>query len=113
MMDRIYKSKKKMGIRSNRGKMYIYHKVVVAGYIKDVWFDKTIITNIFALKNLIQKYRVTYDILDQMFNVHCKEINKPNMHFRMHESGLHYYDPDENFSSVTIAVENRKHYSKE
>ena len=39
--------------------MVIYHKAVVAGYIKDVCFDKTAITNIFSLKILIQQYRVT------------------------------------------------------
>ena len=47
--------------------MVIDHKAVVSGYIKDVWFDKTTITNIFYIKNLIQQYRVTYDSLDQMF----------------------------------------------
>ena len=62
-MERIYKSKKKMRLLSNEGEIVIYHKSVVAGYIKDVWFDKTAITNIFALKNLIQQYRVTYDSL--------------------------------------------------
>ena len=58
-----------MRLRSNGGKMVIDQKLVVEGYIKDVWFDKTAITNIFYLKNLIQKYRVTYDILDQIFIV--------------------------------------------
>ena len=33
--------------------MVIDHKAVVSGYIKDVCFDKTAITNIFALKNLV------------------------------------------------------------
>ena len=31
--------------------MLIDHKAVAAGYIKDVWFDKTAITNIFASRN--------------------------------------------------------------
>ena len=61
---------------------------MVAGYIKYVWFDKTAITNIFALNNLIQQYRVAYESLNQMFIVH-HEGKKTNMHFRMHESGLH------------------------
>ena len=69
MLKRIYKSKKKMRLRINGGEMVIYHKAVVAGCIKDVWFDKTDITKIFSLKNLIQKYRVNYDSLDQ--NFHC------------------------------------------
>ena len=70
MVERIYKSKNKMILHSNGGEIVIYHKAVVAGCIKDLWFDKTAITNIFALKNLIQQYRVTYYSLDQMFIVH-------------------------------------------
>jgi hypothetical protein len=31
-----------------------------------------------------------------MFVVHHELENKPNMEFRMHESGLHYYDPRKN-----------------
>ena len=52
--------------------MVIYHRTVVSGYIKDVWFDKTNITNIFALKNLMQQYRVTYDSLDKKNIVHIE-----------------------------------------
>ena len=69
--------------------MVIDHKVVLSGYIKDVWFDNIAITNIFSLKNLIQQYRVTYNILDQILIVHLEENNNPNIHFRMHESGIH------------------------
>ena len=61
MAERIYKSKKKMILCSNGGKIVIYKKKVLAGYIKDVLFDKTAITNIFDLENLIQQYIVTYD----------------------------------------------------
>jgi hypothetical protein len=45
------------------------------------------------LSNVIKQYRVTYNSDDQMFVVHRESKNKPNMEFRMHESGLHYYDP--------------------
>ena len=64
MAERIYKSNKKTRLHSNGGKMVIYHKAVVAGYIKDAWFDKTAITDIFLPNNLIQQYRVTYDSLN-------------------------------------------------
>ena len=47
IVESIYKSKNKMRLCSNGGKMGINHKAVIAGYIKDVWFDKTAITNIF------------------------------------------------------------------
>jgi hypothetical protein len=46
---------------------------------------------------------VTYDSDDQMFVVHRKPENKPNMEFQMHESGLHYYDPRNNeFTFILI-----------
>ena len=101
-----------MRLRSNGGKMAIYHKAVVEGYIKDVWFYNTAITNICSLKNLIHQYRVTYYILDQMFIVHHEENNNPNMHFIMYESGLQYYDPAEYFTFVTTVSDNNKQYSK-
>ena len=71
MVKKVYKLKKNMRLRSNGGKIVIDPKTVLAGYIKDVWFDKTDINNIFSLKNLIQQYRVTYYSLNQMFIVCC------------------------------------------
>ena len=35
------------------------------------------------------------------------------MHFRMHDSGLHYYDPDEYLTFVTTVADNRKNYIKQ
>jgi DNA gyrase/topoisomerase IV subunit B len=46
-----------------------------------------------ALRNMIDKYRVTYDSEDLMFVFQRELDNKPDMESRMHESGLHYYDP--------------------
>ena len=54
ILESICKSKKLMILRSNGVKMVIDHKAVVAGYIKNVWFDKNAITGIFSLKNMIQ-----------------------------------------------------------
>ena len=45
------------------------------------------------MSNLIKQYRVTYDSEELSFVVHREVAGKPNMEFRMHESGLHYYDP--------------------
>jgi hypothetical protein len=63
------------------------------GYNKTVWFSTRAITNIIALRNLIDQYRVTYDSDDLMFIVHPETESKPKMEFKMHKSGLHYYDP--------------------
>ena len=82
-----------MRLKSNGGEMLVDLKAKVPGYKKSVWFSTKAITNIIALSNLIEQYRVTYDSDDRMFVVHRESENKPNMEFRMHESGLHYYDP--------------------
>ena len=83
------------------------NKAVVEGYIKYVWFDKPPITNIFSLKNLIHKCRITYYSLNQMFIFHPEENNKPTMHLKIHESGLQYYDPSEDFTFVTTVEDNK------
>jgi hypothetical protein len=72
------------------------------------------ITNILALRNLIQQYHVTYDSNDLMFVVHREFENKPNMEFRMHQSGLHHYDPRENgqFTFVSTVSENKEGLTK-
>ena len=85
---------------------------MVSGYIKDVWFDKNTINNTFSLKKMINKYRVTCDSLDQMIIVHWKK-KKTNMHFIMHESGFHFYDPAEYLTFVTTVSDNKKHYREQ
>jgi hypothetical protein len=82
-----------MRLKSNRGTMVVYPRANITGYNKTFWFSTRAITNNIALRNLIDQYRVTYDSDDVMFVVHRESENKPIMKFRMHESGLHYYDP--------------------
>jgi hypothetical protein len=110
----IKKSKKSMKLQSNGGTMTVNHKASITSYEHEVWFDKNAITNIIALSNLITQYRVTYDSNDKMFVVHRTSVNLPNMHFRMHSSGLHYYDPrDENFSfNIQTVTENKAGFTK-
>ena len=86
-----HKSPDTMRLKSNAGSMLVNKKATLPGYKSKVWFSTRAITNIIALSNLIQQYRVTYDSDELMFVVH-REPEKPNMDFKMHESGLHYYD---------------------
>ena len=44
--------------------------------------------------------------------IHCEGKNKPNMHFRMQQGGIPYYEPDEDFTFVTTISDNKKTYSK-
>jgi hypothetical protein len=87
------KSKSSMRLKSKGGTMTVSRKATLPVYNKSVWFSTIAITNIIALHNPIEQYRVTYDIDDLMFVVHRESESKPNMEFRIHESGLHYYDP--------------------
>jgi hypothetical protein len=103
----------KMRLQSNGGSMTVTQKATMSGYKKKVWYSKDAITNIIALSNLIQQYHVTYDSRDQIFVVHREDQGKPNMEFRMHESGLHYFQPGkEDFVFVSTVSGNREGYTQ-
>ena len=93
MVNKISKSKKTIRLQSNGGSMMIDNKASIDGYPLKAWFSKKAITNILALSNLTQQYRVTYDSNDHVFIIHRESEGKTNMEFKMHSSGLHYYDP--------------------
>jgi hypothetical protein len=113
LVNKSFKSKDSMSLRSNGGTMLVTRKAKVAGYHKEVWYDKKAITNIVALRNMQKQYRVTYDSLDQAFVVHRQDYGKPDMYFHEHQSGLHYYDPRKNeFTFVNTVTENLEGFSK-
>jgi hypothetical protein len=68
-----------MRLKSNGGTMVVTRKATMPGYNKDVWFSTRSITNIIALSNLIQQYRVTYDSDDNMCVLHRESQGKPNV----------------------------------
>ena len=73
--------------------MLVTYMAKMAGYHKNIWFSNIAITNIIALRNIIQQYPVTYDSEDKMFIVHQEAEDKLNTEFIMHKSELHYYNP--------------------
>jgi hypothetical protein len=111
----ISKSRSNMRLKSNGGTMVVTRKATVEGYNKTVWFSTRTITNIIALRNLIDQYRVTYDSDDLMFVVHQESESKPNMEFKMHKSGLHYYDPrkEHHLTFVNTFSENKTGFTKQ
>jgi len=93
--------------------MKIRHKASITGYHHEVWLSKFAITNIIALSNLIKQYQVTYDSRDEMFVVHRQNANLPNMEFKMHSRGLHYYEPTkQDFTFINTVGKNKKAFSK-
>ena len=94
--------------------MMVMLQAHVPGYHKPIWFKKSMITNIIALRNLIQQYHVMYDSINETFMVHQESHGKPNMQFWMHSSGLHYFDPrDESFTFINTITENMKQFTKQ
>ena len=83
-------------MESNGGCLKANHKGKAEGYWNDPWYDKNAIANIIALKNLKTQHRVTYDSASSgNFIVHREAEGLPNIEFKMHSSGLHYYNPRE------------------
>jgi hypothetical protein len=93
LVSKTSKYKSSMRLKINGGTMAVSHKATLPGYHKSVWFSTRAINTIIALRNLIEQYRVTYYSDDLMFVEHRETESKPNMEFRMHESGLYYDDP--------------------
>ena len=74
---------------------------MVNGYRNIVWFSENDIINIIALSNLRLQHLVIYRSEEMIFIFNRESEGKPNMQFRMHESGMHYFDPrDQEFTFV-------------
>jgi hypothetical protein len=114
LVSKISKSISSMRLKSNNGTMVVTQKAMMEGYNKNVWFSTRAITNIIALRNFIDQYRVTYGSDDLMFVVHRESESKQNMEFKMHKSGLHYYDPikEQHLNFVNTVSENKTGFTK-
>lgn len=113
MVSNIPKTAEPLTLRSNGGSMKVHNIASIGKGKPDVWFSTKAITNILLLKDTISTYRVTYDSYDEAFIVWREARGLPNMIFRMHSSGLHFYDPNrEEFSFVVTVDDNMKMFSK-
>jgi hypothetical protein len=102
-----------MRVVTNGGTLSTNKKSSWPGYQNKIWYSRSAITNIIALKNVKKQYRVTYDSNDEYFVVHRESEGKPNILFRMHPCGLHYFDPkDQDFMFVSTVAENKKEFTK-
>jgi fumarate hydratase class II len=70
LLSKISKSISSMRLKINGSTMVVTRKATIEGYNKTVWFSTRAITNIIALRNLIDQYCVKYDSDDLMFVVH-------------------------------------------
>jgi hypothetical protein len=114
LVSKTRKSTTSMRLKSNGGTMLVTRKAIMPGYNKDFWFSTRAITSIIALSNLIQQYSVTYCSDDKMCVVQWESQGKPNMEFRMHKCGLHYYDPrnKNHLAFVNTVSESKEGFTK-
>ena len=95
LVEDIHKVKIGCKIGGTGGTLRVTHKSSQKGYNHKFWFDDKAIANIYALCNVIEQYRVSYDSAKStLIWVHRKERNgMPDVEFKKHPSGLHYWDP--------------------
>ena len=90
LVSRVWKTDDSMTVHGNGGTLTTNSMACVENY-GDVWFHPSAITNILSLKNVRNKFHVTYDSQgDSAFIVH--KPNGTDVHFIMHADGLHYHD---------------------
>ena len=92
-VDEVKESEQTLTLHSNGGKLESNQVATIQGLSNIAWFNRNAVTNILSLKNVGKKYRVTYDSRDATFVVHRSKHGLPDMHFKMHKSGLHVYHP--------------------
>jgi hypothetical protein len=111
---RVYNTKKKVTIQSNGATLVARKLATIEGYQHKVWFDKRAITNILSLANVSKQYRVTYDSGNSKdFIVHRDAAGLPDMHFRLHNLGLHVYNPKlEQLAFLNIVQDNMEGFTK-
>jgi len=81
------------------------------------WYDPNCITNLLSFIDMIGVFQISYDsAVDTSFTVHRSEYGLVDLHFRMHESGLHILDrPDGDVSGrvfIQTVEGNRMLYTK-
>jgi hypothetical protein len=100
-------------LKSNGSELIAHYIADVADYDEPVWFSKKAITNIFTLKNMKKQYRVTYNSLEKTFSVHREAAGLPNLLFKEHGNGLHFFNLRQaDFAFVKTVESNMRLYSK-
>ena len=96
-----------MTVHGNGGYLTTYQKAHVKNY-GDVWFEDRAITNVFSLKNMREKFEVTYNGKNDrsVFTMHKPDGKQ--VHFKMHPDRLHYHDTKKKNLTLVSTVEQNK-----
>ena len=92
-------SRKTLNMSGNGGVLRVTRKAKIRGLYPPTmepaktWYDPDCITNLLRFKDMIGVFCISYDsAVDTSFTVHRSEYGLVDLHFRMHESGLHILD---------------------
>ena len=111
LVDKIKTVDEVMELATNAGTRINTQKADVPDF-GEVWYDNKAITNIFALKEMIKRYRVTYDSnVEDAFIIH---LPHKVVKFRRSPNGLYYIKPQivtEVSNLVSTIAENRRNYT--
>jgi hypothetical protein len=113
LVSNVRRAPESLTLKSNGGELIVSHIADVSDYDEPVWFSKRAIANIFALKNMKKQYKVTYDSEEESFLVHRESSGLPNLAFKEHGNGLHFFDPrTADFAFVETVESNMQLFSK-
>jgi hypothetical protein len=100
-------------LKSNGGELLVYHIADVNDYAEPVMFSKKAIANIIVLKVMKKQYKVSYDLSEEPLLVHWDSTGLPNLLFKEHANGMHFFDLREaNFAFVETVESNMKLFLK-
>jgi hypothetical protein len=102
LVSQIHEVSDTMTVKGNGGLLTTNKKAFLRNYGM-VWYHPQAITNILSLKNVREKYQVTFD--SDTLNAFI--VHKPNgeeLKFNMHRDGLYYHNPREHHMSLVNTV---------
>jgi hypothetical protein len=112
LVENIQDTNKILFLATNTGKKTINQKATVPRY-RDVWYNPNGIVNIFCLKNMATKHRITFDSAgDNKFTVHSP---KGNVSFMQNKQGLYVWKPTyrtKGLQMIQTVDENKSYYSQ-
>ena len=120
----IRKARQPIKIATNTGSRAVYNEADVEGF-GTVWYDDNAIANIFALKDIKKRHRVTYDSdKEDAFIIHNSDKLQECTKFECNAQGIyalkvpmcyettHKREIQEHSHLVDTVKENRKGYTK-
>lgn len=90
----LHKSQNNLRLATNAGVLMVNEEAKIPGNDNEIWFSEEGIANVLSFKHTLDSsLNISYNRPDKQFVLARKEFNgHPDMVFRMHDSGLHYWE---------------------